>query len=50
MIMAASLPKGQILCLSSLPVSLMKTEFIIAEKRWKYLFPLSKSMGTLMGE
>ena len=41
---------SEILCLSSLPVSLMKTEFILTEKRWRHHFPLSKSMGTLKSE
>ena len=38
---------SEILCLSSLPVSLMKTEFIVTEKRWRHH---SKSMGMLKGE
>ena len=31
---------SEILCLSSLPVSLMETEFIVTEKRWKHHFPI----------
>ena len=41
---------SEILCLSSLLGSLMKTEFIVTEKRWRNHFPHSKSMGTLKGE
>ena len=40
---------SKILCLSSFPVSLMKSEFIATEKIWRYHFPHSKSMGTLKG-
>ena len=38
---------SEILCLSSFPVSLMKSEFIVTEKRWRHHFPHSKFMGTL---
>ena len=38
---------SEILCLSSFPVSLMKSEFIVTEKRWRHHFPHSKSMGML---
>ena len=41
---------SEILCLSSLTVSLMKTEFIVNEKRWRHHFPHSKSKGTLKGK
>ena len=40
---------SEILCLSSFPVSLMKSEFIVTEKRWRHHFPHSKSMGMLKG-
>ena len=30
---------SEILCLSSLPVSLMKTEFTVPEKKWRHHFP-----------
>ena len=41
---------SEILCLSSIPLSLMKAEFIITEKRWWHHFPHSKSMWMLKGE
>ena len=41
---------SEILCLSSLPVSLIKTEFIVTEKGCRHHFPHSKSMGTLKDE
>ena len=31
---------SEILCLSSLPVSLMTTEFVVTEKRWRHNFPI----------
>ena len=40
---------SEMLYLSSFPVSLMKSEFIVTEKRWRHHFPHSKSMGTLKG-
>ena len=38
---------SKILCLYSFPISLMKSEIIATEKRWRHHFPYSKSMGML---
>ena len=40
---------SEILCLSLLPVSLMKTEFIVTEKRWRHHFPPFKVNGNAQG-
>ena len=45
-----NLNSSEISCMSSLPVSLMKTEFKVTKKRRIHHFPHSKSMGTLKGE
>ena len=38
---------SEILCLSSLPVSLMKTKFMVTERRWMHHFPHSKLKSDL---